>query len=64
MIFGVSADVMESPKVPCILHMDSLKGSHGGLKNIIQRCSSSLYNKFNIGTSTWLILFLSVFFFR
>ncbi|XP_078158953.1 uncharacterized protein LOC144554510 isoform X1 [Carex rostrata] len=35
-IVELRADVMESPKVPCILHMDSLKGSHGGLKNIIQ----------------------------
>ncbi|KAJ0964332.1 hypothetical protein J5N97_029454 [Dioscorea zingiberensis] len=26
----------ESSKVPCILHMDSIKGSHSGLKNIIQ----------------------------
>lgn len=24
------------PKVPCILHMDSIKGSHRGLKNIFQ----------------------------
>ncbi|XP_038985477.1 probable ubiquitin-like-specific protease 2B isoform X2 [Phoenix dactylifera] len=29
-------DVKESSKVPCILHMDSIKGSHTGLKNIIQ----------------------------
>ncbi|KAF3334345.1 putative ubiquitin-like-specific protease 2B isoform X4 [Carex littledalei] len=35
-IVELRSDVMESPKVPCILHMDSLKGSHGGLKNIIQ----------------------------
>ncbi|CAL0300824.1 unnamed protein product [Lupinus luteus] len=26
----------ESSKVPCILHMDSLKGSHKGLKNVFQ----------------------------
>ena len=26
-----------SLKVPCILHMDSIKGSHTGLKNLIQR---------------------------
>ncbi|XP_030528670.1 probable ubiquitin-like-specific protease 2B isoform X2 [Rhodamnia argentea] len=24
------------PKVPCILHMDSIKGSHTGLKNLVQ----------------------------
>nr|XP_010932675.1 probable ubiquitin-like-specific protease 2B isoform X2 [Elaeis guineensis] len=29
-------DIKESSKVPCILHMDSIKGSHSGLKNIIQ----------------------------
>ncbi|XP_073013301.1 probable ubiquitin-like-specific protease 2B isoform X2 [Typha latifolia] len=33
--FG-DGDLKESPKVPCILHMDSIKGSHSGLKNIIQ----------------------------
>ncbi|XP_074587123.1 putative ubiquitin-like-specific protease 2A [Curcuma longa] len=27
---------VHSCKVPCILHMDSIKGSHNGLKNIIQ----------------------------
>ncbi|XP_064986288.1 probable ubiquitin-like-specific protease 2B isoform X2 [Musa acuminata AAA Group] len=27
---------IDSDKVPCILHMDSIKGSHSGLKNIIQ----------------------------
>ncbi|KAK7282889.1 hypothetical protein RIF29_11993 [Crotalaria pallida] len=26
----------KSPKVPCILHMDSIKGSHSGLKNLMQ----------------------------
>lgn len=30
-------DIKEYSKVPCILHMDSIKGSHSGLKNIIQR---------------------------
>ena len=30
-------DSKESSKIPCILHMDSIKGSHSGLKNIIQR---------------------------
>ncbi|XP_043711320.1 probable ubiquitin-like-specific protease 2B [Telopea speciosissima] len=29
-------DIDKSPKVPCILHMDSIKGSHQGLKNLIQ----------------------------
>lgn len=24
-------------KVPCILHMDSIKGNHSGLKNLLQR---------------------------
>lgn len=29
-------EVKDSPIVPCILHMDSLKGNHSGLKDIIQ----------------------------
>ncbi|XP_027930647.1 probable ubiquitin-like-specific protease 2A isoform X2 [Vigna unguiculata] len=29
-------EMNESSKVPCILHMDSLKGTHKGLKNIFQ----------------------------
>lgn len=29
-------EIKESPRVPCILHMDSIKGSHSGLKNLIQ----------------------------
>ncbi|OAY80939.1 putative ubiquitin-like-specific protease 2B [Ananas comosus] len=29
-------DLRECSKVPCILHMDSLKGNHSGLKNILQ----------------------------
>ncbi|KAJ7946783.1 Ubiquitin-like-specific protease 2 [Quillaja saponaria] len=29
-------EIENSPKVPCILHMDSMKGSHRGLKNVIQ----------------------------
>ncbi|XP_023546149.1 probable ubiquitin-like-specific protease 2B isoform X3 [Cucurbita pepo subsp. pepo] len=29
-------DLTKSMKVPCILHMDSIKGSHAGLKNLIQ----------------------------
>lgn len=30
-------DSGKSVKVPCILHLDSLKGSHTGLKNHVQR---------------------------
>ncbi|KAE9603835.1 putative Ulp1 peptidase [Lupinus albus] len=30
-------EVDKSLKVPCILHMDSIKGSHSGLKNLMQR---------------------------
>lgn len=30
-------DVDKSLKLPCILHMDSIKGNHSGLKNLIQR---------------------------
>ncbi|CAK8530321.1 unnamed protein product [Lathyrus sativus] len=29
-------EIKESSKVPCILHMDSLRGHHKGLKNVIQ----------------------------
>lgn len=29
-------DLKSSPKVPCILHMDSFKGSHKGLEKLIQ----------------------------
>ncbi|KAL9414522.1 hypothetical protein AB3S75_042898 [Citrus x aurantiifolia] len=29
-------EIEKSHKVPCILHMDSIKGSHRGLKNLIQ----------------------------
>ncbi|KAK4742639.1 hypothetical protein SAY87_000640 [Trapa incisa] len=29
-------DVTEAAKVPCILHMDSLRGNHTGLKNLVQ----------------------------
>ncbi|KAL0812908.1 hypothetical protein Bca101_069351 [Brassica carinata] len=29
-------DFDDSTKVPCILHMDSIKGSHAGLKNLVQ----------------------------
>lgn len=29
-------DMQKLPKVPCILHMDSIKGSHRGLKNLFQ----------------------------
>ncbi|CAK7347257.1 unnamed protein product [Dovyalis caffra] len=30
-------DTEKSVKVPCILHMDSIKGTHAGLKNLVQR---------------------------
>ncbi|XP_058093234.1 probable ubiquitin-like-specific protease 2B isoform X2 [Magnolia sinica] len=29
-------EIKMAPKVPCILHMDSIKGSHQGLKNLVQ----------------------------
>nr|POE49796.1 putative ubiquitin-like-specific protease 2b [Quercus suber] len=29
-------DLDKSPKVPCILHMDSIKGNHTGIKTLIQ----------------------------
>ncbi|KAG2698748.1 hypothetical protein I3760_07G163300 [Carya illinoinensis] len=29
-------DLEKSPKISCILHMDSIKGSHTGIKNLIQ----------------------------
>ncbi|CAI0406026.1 unnamed protein product [Linum tenue] len=29
-------DVEKSLRVPCILHMDSIKGTHAGLKNLVQ----------------------------
>ncbi|KAL4272136.1 hypothetical protein GQ457_13G009550 [Hibiscus cannabinus] len=29
-------DLAKSSKVPCILHMDSIKGNHAGLKNLVQ----------------------------
>ncbi|XP_016748896.1 probable ubiquitin-like-specific protease 2B isoform X2 [Gossypium hirsutum] len=29
-------DLDKSSKVPCILHMDSIKGNHAGLKNLVQ----------------------------
>uniref|UniRef100_M1D731 Sentrin/sumo-specific protease n=1 Tax=Solanum tuberosum TaxID=4113 RepID=M1D731_SOLTU len=34
-------EMEKSSRVPCILHMDSIRGSHKGLKNLIQR-----YNPF------------------
>ncbi|KAJ6809375.1 putative ubiquitin-like-specific protease 2B [Iris pallida] len=33
---GKKGNVVDPPKVPCILHMDSIKGSHSGLKNLLQ----------------------------
>lgn len=35
-------NVGESVKVPCILHMDSIRGSHAGLKDLVQRYSPSI----------------------
>ncbi|RDX60846.1 putative ubiquitin-like-specific protease 2A, partial [Mucuna pruriens] len=35
--YSIDEEIKESSKVPCILHMDSLKGSHKGLKNVFQR---------------------------
>ncbi|GMJ02521.1 hypothetical protein HRI_003921300 [Hibiscus trionum] len=29
-------DLSKSSKVPCILHMDSIRGNHAGLKNLVQ----------------------------
>ncbi|GLT60609.1 hypothetical protein SLA2020_333670 [Shorea laevis] len=29
-------DLEKSPNVPCILHMDSIRGSHAGLKSLVQ----------------------------
>ena len=42
MLDSADLDLEDSPKVPCILHMDSIKGSHAGLKNLVQRYVSSL----------------------
>lgn len=41
-IYSADLDWDDSTKVPCILHMDSIKGSHAGLKNLVQRYVSSL----------------------
>lgn len=30
-------NVDEYVKVPCVVHMDSIKGSHAGLKDLVQR---------------------------
>ncbi|KAF5740150.1 Ulp1 protease family protein [Tripterygium wilfordii] len=36
-VVGFEADdLAKSPRIPCILHMDSIKGTHAGLKNLIQ----------------------------
>ncbi|KAL6012586.1 hypothetical protein ACLOJK_003075 [Asimina triloba] len=32
----VHEEIDKASKVPCILHMDSIKGSHAGLKNLVQ----------------------------
>ncbi|GER55569.1 sentrin/sumo-specific protease [Striga asiatica] len=36
MILCTNKDLDSITKVPCILHMDSLRGSHGGLENLIR----------------------------
>ncbi|KAJ0078391.1 hypothetical protein Patl1_37127 [Pistacia atlantica] len=33
----IDDEIEKSTKVPCILHMDSIKGSHRGLKDLVQR---------------------------
>ncbi|XP_022951342.1 probable ubiquitin-like-specific protease 2B isoform X1 [Cucurbita moschata] len=40
-------NLMKSTKVPCILHMDSIKGSHAGLKNLIQSYLLEEWNERN-----------------
>ncbi|KAF7830010.1 putative ubiquitin-like-specific protease 2B [Senna tora] len=36
-VVSFNGDELDKPlKVPCILHMDSIKGSHSGLKNLVQ----------------------------
>lgn len=34
----------DSGRVPCILHMDSLRGTHSGLKDLIQRYFVTMIN--------------------
>ena len=41
-VYFADLDFDDSTKVPCILHMDSIKGSHAGLKNLVQRYVSCL----------------------
>lgn len=33
----LDVDANKLARVPCILHMDSIKGSHAGLKDLMQR---------------------------
>lgn len=35
-LYHEDEEMENSPKVPCILHLDSLKGSHRGLRNLFQ----------------------------
>ncbi|CAN8311811.1 unnamed protein product [Cochlearia groenlandica] len=44
-------DLKDSTKVPCILHMDSIKGSHAGLKNLVQSYLCEEWKERNKGTS-------------
>lgn len=38
-IVFADAGCESSLRFPCILHMDSIRGSHKGLKNFVQRCA-------------------------
>ncbi|KAL0694547.1 hypothetical protein Bca4012_061727 [Brassica carinata] len=44
-------DFDDSTKVPCILHMDSIKGSHAGLKNLVQSYLCEEWKERHKGTS-------------
>lgn len=41
--FASDGDANESNKVPCVLHMDSIRGSHAGLKGLVQRYQLLLF---------------------
>ncbi|XAR48496.1 Ulp1 peptidase [Bertholletia excelsa] len=42
-------DLKKSQKVPCILHMDSIKGNHTGLKDLVQSQLPQQQNSFDCG---------------
>ncbi|KAL0772917.1 hypothetical protein Bca101_038068 [Brassica carinata] len=44
-------DFDDSTKVPCILHMDSVKGSHAGLENLVQSYLCEEWKERHKGTS-------------